>query len=92
MMYFSLTALPCLVLLSGRLVGETRLYFGCRRKTEDFIYREELEGYVKSGSLTMRVAFSRDQEKKVYVQHLLEEDGDHVWKMLEEGGHFYVCG
>ena len=70
-----------------------RLYFGCRRPGEDYIYKEELEGYLKAGTLSsLRVAFSRAQASKVYVQHLVREDGEEVWGMLEKGGHVYICG
>ena len=87
---YSFHALPC---FTGKMVGETRLYFGCRHKAVDFIYEDELQSYVDSGSLSLRVAFSRDQEKKVYVSDLLREDGAHIWSLLEKGlSHFYVCG
>ncbi len=49
----------------GKPVGETHLYFGCRNKEVDFIYREELEKYTADGVLTLHTAFSRDQEHKV---------------------------
>lgn len=54
---------------------------------------QELENYSSKGSLTLRLAFSRDQEKKVYVTHLLEADADKVWEVIGENkGHFYLCG
>uniref|UniRef100_A0A1L8E0M8 NADPH--cytochrome P450 reductase n=1 Tax=Nyssomyia neivai TaxID=330878 RepID=A0A1L8E0M8_9DIPT len=77
----------------GQNVGDTILYFGCRKKSEDFLYQEELEEFVKNDSLKLRVAFSREQEKKVYVTHLLQEDSDKVWDVIgEKKGHVYVCG
>ncbi|GAB0090542.1 NADPH--cytochrome P450 reductase [Sergentomyia squamirostris] len=77
----------------GHNVGDTILYFGCRKKSEDFLYAEELEEYVNQGSLNLRIAFSREQEKKVYVTHLLEEDCDKVWDVIgEKKGHVYICG
>lgn len=77
----------------GKEVGETILYFGCRKRAEDFIYAEELENYVKKGSLEMRVAFSRDQKEKQYVTHLLEQDKDKLWNVIgENNGHVYICG
>ncbi|CAO1395159.1 unnamed protein product [Diamesa serratosioi] len=73
--------------------GETILYFGCRKRSEDYIYEEELEEYSKKGSLNLKLAFSRDQDKKVYVTHLLEQDADLVWKVIGENkGHIYICG
>uniref|UniRef100_W8BJA3 NADPH--cytochrome P450 reductase n=1 Tax=Ceratitis capitata TaxID=7213 RepID=W8BJA3_CERCA len=77
----------------GKIVGETILYFGCRKKSEDFIYAEELEEYIKKGTLTMKTAFSRDQSEKIYVTHLIEKDADLIWNVIGENkGHFYICG
>lgn len=48
---------------------------------------------MNDGTLTkIHVAFSRDQEKKVYVQHLMKENKTEIWNLLENGGHIYVCG
>ena len=69
------------------------LFFGCRRESEDFIYREELEGHVGSGLLTsLHTAFSRDQPHKVYVQHLMQQRGAELWSLLDRQSYFYVCG
>ena len=76
----------------GKPVGQTVLFYGCRKKTEDYLYEEELSQYVSEGTLELHIAFSRDQPKKVYVQHLLAECGESIWKLLEDGAHFYVCG
>ncbi|XP_044754786.1 NADPH--cytochrome P450 reductase isoform X2 [Coccinella septempunctata] len=82
---------------SGKPVGDTILYFGCRKKSEDFIYQEELEMYEKSGLLKMHLAFSRDQPEKIYVSHLLEKNADELWNVIKEdnnksGGNLYICG
>ncbi|KAK2711550.1 hypothetical protein QYM36_012643, partial [Artemia franciscana] len=77
----------------GRPVGENVLYFGCRKKDHDFLYEEELNSYVQDGVLKLRVAFSREQAQKVYVQHLLKEDAKDVWRIIgQENGHLYLCG
>ncbi|XP_036392884.1 NADPH--cytochrome P450 reductase-like isoform X2 [Megalops cyprinoides] len=78
----------------GREVGETLLYYGCRHKNEDFLYQEELEQFQKAGALTqLHVAFSRDQEHKVYVQHLLKKNKEQLWKLIDsESAHIYICG
>jgi len=77
----------------GKPVGETILFFGCRKRAEDFLYEEELQEYVDDGLLNMHVAFSREQEQKVYVTHQLKEQGADVWRILgKENGHLYVCG
>ena len=78
-------------------VGSNILYFGCKKEAHDYLYREELEAWVRDGTLTtLRLAFSRDspdKKKKVYVQHLLAQDGDTLYKLIEDQGAFiYVCG
>jgi len=72
--------------------GRNTLYFGCRHRARDFTYRDELEGLASQGKLNLRTAFSRDQKEKVYVQHLLEQDGAQVVADLFAGGHMYICG
>ncbi|PKU38115.1 nadph--hypothetical protein [Limosa lapponica baueri] len=75
-------------------VGDTVLYYGCRREREDYLYREELDRFRQEGVLTqLNVAFSRDQAEKVYVQHLLKKNKENIWKLINEGNaHIYVCG
>ena len=74
-------------------LGECHFYFGCRRKNEDYIYRDLLEGAEKDGIITkLRVAFSRDSDKKVYVQDLVKEDGSELMKLIDGGANIYICG
>jgi NADPH-ferrihemoprotein reductase len=75
-------------------VGDTILYFGCRKKTEDFLYEEELNKYVADKTLTkLYIAFSRDQEHKVYVTHLMKQNRKEIWDVIgDKNGHIYVCG
>jgi len=73
--------------------GKNWLFFGDRHFTTDFIYQTELLNYKKKGLLTnLNVAFSRDSDKKVYVQHKMLENSKELYKWLEEGAYFYVCG
>lgn len=77
----------------GKPVGETILYFGCRKKTEDFLYEDELNMYLDAGTLTkIYLAFSRDQKDKIYVTHLLQQNRQEIWNIIEHNGHIYVCG
>ena len=47
----------------------------------------------EGGPLTrLDTAFSCDQDFKIYVQHRMTEHGAELWKWLEGGAHFYVCG
>ncbi|CAH2990675.1 unnamed protein product [Chilo suppressalis] len=78
---------------NGKEVGENILYYGCRHRDQDYIYQEELEKYEKDGDVQLNVAFSRDQEHKVYVTHLLQNNIDKIWDVIgNRNGHFYVCG
>ena len=73
--------------------GKSWLFFGNRNFETEFLYQAEWQSFMKSGALTkMDVAFSRDSEKKVYVQDRLLEKAPEVYKWLEEGSHFYICG
>ncbi|MDD5272306.1 MAG: sulfite reductase subunit alpha, partial [Methylovulum sp.] len=73
--------------------GKNWLFFGDRNAATDFMYREELEAMQASGLLTrLDLAFSRDQEAKIYVQDKMIEQGAQLFAWLEEGGYFFVCG
>lgn len=72
--------------------GKNWLFFGERNKPFDYYYEAYLETLRKKGFLTLDLAFSRDQEEKVYVQHRLLENGSKIWEALTSGAHFYVCG
>lgn len=73
--------------------GKNWLFFGDQRRATDFLYEEQLTGWHKAGLLTkFDLAFSRDQSRKVYVQDRMTESAGELWKWLEEGAHFYVCG
>jgi sulfite reductase (NADPH) flavoprotein alpha-component len=73
--------------------GRNWLFFGEQRSRTDFLYQEEFELLQKDGLLTrFDTAFSRDQDYKIYVQHRIMEAAGELWKWLEEGAYFYVCG
>lgn len=74
--------------------GRNVLYYGCRKRTEDYLYEDELKMYQDEGVLTKcYVAFSRDQPDKIYVTHLLKENRDEIWDIIgKNNGCFYVCG
>lgn len=73
--------------------GKSWLFFGDRNFRTDFLYQTEWQQYLKDGLLTrMDVAFSRDQDRKAYVQNRLRERGREVFGWLQEGAYVYVCG
>jgi sulfite reductase (NADPH) flavoprotein alpha-component len=73
--------------------GSNWLFFGDQRSATDFLYRDELETLRDEGLITqLDTAFSRDQTQKIYVQQRMLENAGKLWKWLENGAHFYVCG
>lgn len=73
--------------------GRTWLFFGERRFRTDFLYQGEWQQYLREGWLTrLDLAFSRDQERKIYVQDRLRERGRELYGWLQEGACLYVCG
>ncbi|MDF7680124.1 NADPH-dependent assimilatory sulfite reductase flavoprotein subunit [Enterobacteriaceae bacterium ESL0689] len=73
--------------------GGNWLFFGNPHFTEDFLYQVEWQRDVKAGLLTrIDLAWSRDQQQKIYVQHKLREQGAELWRWIQQGAHIYVCG
>ncbi|MBL9170215.1 MAG: sulfite reductase subunit alpha [Verrucomicrobiales bacterium] len=73
--------------------GRNWLFFGDQRRSHDFLYEDQILNWQNSGVLSrLDLAFSRDQAEKVYVQHRMIEGAAELWRWLEEGAHFYVCG
>ncbi|WP_319413668.1 flavodoxin domain-containing protein [uncultured Cohaesibacter sp.] len=73
--------------------GRNWLFFGDQHQQSDFLYKQELKGWEESGFLTnLSLAWSRDGEEKVYVQHLIEKDGARFFEWLENGAVIYICG
>ncbi|MEQ1638710.1 MAG: assimilatory sulfite reductase (NADPH) flavoprotein subunit [Methylococcales bacterium] len=73
--------------------GKNWLFFGDQHFTTDFLYQTEWQRYLKKGVLTrMDVAFSRDQEQKIYVQQRMQERAKELYAWLENGATVYVCG
>lgn len=73
--------------------GKNWLFFGNPHFTEDFLYQVEWQSYVKEGVLSrIDLAWSRDQQQKVYVQDKLREQGAELWRWINDGAHIYVCG
>ncbi|CAG8566130.1 5508_t:CDS:2 [Cetraspora pellucida] len=78
----------------GKEVGPMILYFGSRNRSMEYLYGEELEAYHTEGLLTyLRLAFSRDQPHKVYIQHKMQDDSELLHQyLLKDEGWFYLCG
>lgn len=79
---------------AGETLGKAILFFGCRKRSEDFMYEKEWEErkQVLGDAFEMPIAFSREGPKKVYVQHLLKERAEEINQLLEKKAYIYVCG
>lgn len=73
--------------------GRNWLFFGAQHEKYDYTYGEEFEELKRQNFLThLHCAFSRDKEHKVYVQHRMLENAAELWRWLDAGAYFYVCG
>ncbi|CAL8074180.1 unnamed protein product [Calicophoron daubneyi] len=79
--------------ISGNKQSLMWLFFGCRRRLEDYLYADELEMARNLGAVNLFVAFSRESNQKVYVQDLMREVSSDICALLENmHAHVYVCG
>jgi len=73
--------------------GRNWLFFGEQHRATDFLYGEEFLTHQEKGVLhRLDLAFSRDQDHKIYVQHRMIENAKELWAWLQNGAYFYVCG
>lgn len=69
------------------------LIFGERQQAHDFFYQRTIEAWVNTGMLQrLDLAFSRDQEEKIYVHHKLREHAAELKQWIANGAVIYVCG
>jgi len=73
--------------------GKNWLFFGNQHEVGDYLYKQQLCDWRVSGLLTrLSLAWSRDTAQKIYVQHLIEQEGATFYRWLEQGAAIYICG
>jgi len=73
--------------------GRNWLFFGSQRQSCDYYYGDEFDKLKRDRLLTrFDCAFSRDQAHKIYVQTRMRENAAEIWRWLDSGAQFYVCG
>ncbi|XP_017042647.1 NADPH-dependent diflavin oxidoreductase 1 [Drosophila ficusphila] len=77
----------------GSSIGPMVVFFGCRNKTADFHFEKDFSSWTETNQVETYIAFSRDQDHKVYVQHLITQNGEHLAKLIQDQNAFiYVAG
>ena len=72
---------------------ENWLIFGERQRAHDFFYASTIEAWQTMGMLKrLDLAFSRDQEQRIYVQHIIRQNAEELANWIERGAVLYVCG
>lgn len=77
--------------------GEIFLFFGCRNRSQDFLFKEELMRLQKVDILSkLYVSFSREaisQEDPKYVQDNIKRNAEQVLQLIyNQKAVIYVCG
>jgi len=73
--------------------GRNWLFFGAQHMHCDFLYQTEWQEHLATEALhKIDLAFSRDQEHKVYVQDRLKEKAKDVMEWIDNGATLYLCG
>jgi sulfite reductase (NADPH) flavoprotein alpha-component len=78
---------------SKNATGRNWLFFGEQHFATDFLYQTEIQGWYETGLLTkVSLAFSRDQEERIYVQHRMLQQATELYEWISSGAYIYVCG
>ncbi|XP_016978879.2 NADPH-dependent diflavin oxidoreductase 1 [Drosophila rhopaloa] len=78
---------------TGSSIGPLIVFFGCRNRTADYHFEKDFSTWTTAKQVEAHIAFSRDQDHKVYVQHLITKNGAHLAKLIKDRNAFiYVAG
>ncbi|WP_341652447.1 flavodoxin domain-containing protein [Blattabacterium cuenoti] len=76
-----------------KATGKNWLFFGDQHFDTDFLYKTEIINWKKKGILSRVIlSFSRDQEKKIYVQDKIWINRIEFFSWIKNGAYVYVCG
>eukprot|EP01095_Lingulamoeba_sp_RSL-Kostka_P013132 TRINITY_DN5360_c0_g1_i1.p1 TRINITY_DN5360_c0_g1~~TRINITY_DN5360_c0_g1_i1.p1 ORF type:complete len:159 (+),score=43.16 TRINITY_DN5360_c0_g1_i1:745-1221(+) len=69
------------------------LFFGCRQRSLDYLYYDELQQYFDDNLVKLITAFSRETDQVVYVQDKLLEHEKEIYPLLvNQHAKIYICG
>ncbi len=73
--------------------GRNWFFFGEQYFITDFLYQTEMQNYVETGVLNkLDLAFSRDQDQKIYVQHRMLEKANELYQWIDGGASIFISG
>jgi sulfite reductase (NADPH) flavoprotein alpha-component len=73
--------------------GRNWFFFGEQHFITDFLYQTEMQNFVETGVLSkLDLAFSRDQQEKIYVQHRILQKANEVFQWIDNGASVYISG
>jgi nitric-oxide synthase len=81
--------------VNGKGWGTMTLYFGCRQRVVDELYKNEIDQLTKESVINaVYFAYSRESGvRKTYVQEMLLQNIKAVCDdIMARSGHFYICG
>lgn len=78
--------------IATQAMGLNWLFFGERNRASDYYYADYWTELEKQGRIRLDLAFSRDQEEKIYVQHKMLQEKKSLWNWIQNGSYVYVCG
>ncbi|MDA3808162.1 MAG: NADP oxidoreductase [Thiomicrorhabdus sp.] len=78
--------------VADKASGQSTLFFGETHQASSFLFDDYLQHCQKAGQLNLFTAFSRDQAEKYYVQDVIQQQAENLWKQLQQGAIIYICG
>ncbi|KAF9996550.1 hypothetical protein BGZ79_009718 [Entomortierella chlamydospora] len=77
--------------------GDMWLFFGCRHREKDWLFKEQMQEFKNEGVLTeLQLAVSREEDVRnsgKYVQDLIKIESKRIWDLLsKKEALIYVCG
>ena len=80
---------------AGRTLAPALLFFGCQKRGQGDLHRDELEAWAAEGAVDVRYAYSRDEESSEgakYVQDRVWADRGDVMPFFHQGANVFICG
>lgn len=80
---------------ADRKLARAVLFLGCRSQTNDRLYAEQIDSWVKQGVVEVKYAFSKEKDASEGCAHVPERmlhDAEDIVTLWQSGARAYVCG